>query len=534
MRYFLLLLNLSFFFNAYRAQVPQWDWAVNPVQHFNYYMVKSCISVDGVGYTYVLSESRGVYANPSLMPDSGSFLARFDRSGNVVWTKKIPGTPRTICADINGNVYVGGRRYDYSISPTFSTGAFISKYDHTGTLVWEYTSAHKYTSITALTVSHSGKLFVLGSKADTMVIGSNTLTGKHSLMSACFLPDGSPQWARTGAIIPDTSRTFGCGNQIYADSQDNIFITYQYSSCPNWSCVDAGLLKLDKNGNYVLHKNYSGYDGVCNGIAVDAAGDIYMSHCKSAWTSGGSYVLRKYKADMSSYYWEKEVAAWQCQNQTLDSRPLLDGHGSLFIAGAIGSQCGKYRDTLVYGNETIITDSVQDIAILKLDCSTGNYQKVWHIAGDLYDYAAQIDMDILGNIYAVGSFNNHNYFSGTGGETNDTLCFDQHCISGGSAGNQLFVAKLKLSALDFNDNVGLTDHNLPEIRIAPNPTSGSVNFGGVPVNSVEVLDLTGRLHGRFVPNATNCIDVAALNDGVYILRVFSGTTVSTGRLVLIK
>ena len=532
MRYFLHVLPIVFFISL-GAQVPAWDWAINPVQHRGYQMGKSLISVDGLGYTYILSESRGIGANPSLLSDSGVFLARVNRTGQVMWAKKIPGTPASICADQTGNVYVGGKMYSYT-TPTVAVGAFISKYDLQGSLIWEYTSSNIYTSVTALTVSPSGKLFVTGSKADVMVISTKTLTGGHTFMAACFLPDGSLQWARSGEVVPDTSHLFGFGEQLCVDANDNLYVTYRYGTCPNWSCLNAGLLKLDQHGNYILHKDYSGYDGVCNGIAVDAAGDIYMSHCKSAWTSGGSHVLRRYKPDMSSWYWEKEVAAWECQDQFIDSRPLLDKQGSVYIAGAIGSQCGTYVDTLVYGTQTVITDSVQDIALVKMDCLTGNYQKVWHIPGDLYDLVEQIDMDRLGNIYAVGLFNIHTYFNGNGSEANDTLCFGAHCLSGGTEGSQLFVAKLKLSSLDFNNDVGLTTQSISKIRVAPNPSSGPVNFGVVPVNLVEVFNSTGQCAGRFVPGPENQINLEKFPDGIYFLRMVCGNAVSTGRLVLAR
>ncbi len=516
-----LLISICFFFViSLNAQNEFWEWAINPSQPNGQFVYKPDISVDPFGNVFVLSESRGIYSNPMLTNDSGAFIARYNQYGQLSWTKKIIGSPTAICADESGDVYVSGSHFTYNQTPTNSPGAFLAKYSSTGNLLWEYTSPNRYTQISAIALGVSGRIFVTGCKADVMVLGTFTLTGEHSLLLACFSPNGNVLWAKSGEVMNDTI-LYGWGNQIALDQYENVYTTYQRATCPNWSCGEGGFIKLDQNGNHITHKKFSGYNAVCNGIVVEPNGDVIASHCLSAWTSGGTYVLRRYKPDFSSYYWEKVVSEWQCRPLSMESRPAFTSNGDLFIAGGAGSQCNPTVQKIGFGTDTIVTDSLMDIVLARVDRTTGDYTGVWHIAGAMTDNIEQICTDKFGNCYAVGNFNlNYIYNSN---KPCDTLCFDATCLGMSKPAKQLFVAKLRVSASLFPDGVDEVK-NLALNLLSPNPTEGIIILkNDVRPEFIEVADINGRRCGHLAVGDDGRINFSEYPCGVYVFRVPTAT-----------
>lgn len=76
------------------------------------------------------------------------------------------------------------------------------------------------------------------------------------------------------------------------------------------------------------------------------------------------------------------------------------------------------------------------------------------------------------------------------------------------------------------------------VNVFPNPTSGNlyVNLGGMQVNKVELYDMMGRmqLEQRYqaIPQAE--LDVNGLPNGIYLLRIQSGTQWFTDRVMVSK
>jgi hypothetical protein len=525
----LLLLGFSFCF----SQVPVWQWAVNPSQVLNYWGTGIKTTVDPFGNVFLLSDSRGAAASPSITADSGVYLARYSQSGLLLWCKHLEGYPSSVCADQKGNVFVGGTKYHYNTTPTVTTGAYITKIDAHGNTVWENDYKNRFSAITSLTVGPSGRLFVTGYKADTLLMGSVMVAGAHPLFVARLTEGGITEWAKSGEVVPDTSGSYkGSGNTVTLDEYENVFVTYKTSTCPNWSCLQGWLLKLDKDGNYLLNKYLTDYNGDCRGLVIQPGGDIVMTLCASAWTSGGSFALRRYKADLSSYYWSRTVAAWQCKSLCIDSKPVSDPSGFIYITGSAGSQCGPYKYKLGFGSDTIMTDSLEDIVVCKLNAQTGDFVKVWHLPGRLYDHASDISVDRFGNCYVSGVFNGS--YSGSQ-EPNDTLCFGTHCLTGGSKNYQLFLAKLRLSEMEFTDYAGLPHDQAPKLLLSPNPSSGIFQVSGnVPFSGeYRVYDISGMLviKGQLYNSQ---FDLSACNDGIYIVEVNENNRSLHAKVVLQK
>src|SRR5881396_2913902 len=102
---------LIIFYDMICAQVSgTWDWAKG-VTEGDSWGVKTC--VDRFGDVFILGSTQGAAASPSITPESGWYVARYDRNGQFTWSRHISGNPTTITCDMEGNLYVGG---NHSIS----------------------------------------------------------------------------------------------------------------------------------------------------------------------------------------------------------------------------------------------------------------------------------------------------------------------------------------------------------------------------------------------------------------------------------
>ncbi len=64
---------------------------------------------------------------------------------------------------------------------------------------------------------------------------------------------------------------------------------------------------------------------------------------------------------------------------------------------------------------------------------------------------------------------------------------------------------------------GVSDYEMEELTLYPNPTNGKVFIGHENVLAVEVFDKTGRLLA--IQRNDNEVDLSAFADGVYTLRI---------------
>lgn len=59
----------------------------------------------------------------------------------------------------------------------------------------------------------------------------------------------------------------------------------------------------------------------------------------------------------------------------------------------------------------------------------------------------------------------------------------------------------------------------------PNPTKGILEYNGstLPIQQIDIFDQTGRLVKHMKEVATNTLDLEALNDGIYLVRIQTAT-----------
>ena len=84
-----------------------------------------------------------------------------------------------------------------------------------------------------------------------------------------------------------------------------------------------------------------------------------------------------------------------------------------------------------------------------------------------------------------------------------------------------------------DDTSYITDTKLTDIMVYPTLTSGKILFGGLQNANIQVFDVTGNKVAEF-NNVSNNINIANLNNGIYILRVTENGKVLNKKIVLQK
>jgi hypothetical protein len=196
-------------------------------------------------------------------PDAGAFvnvcgfLRKYNKSGKVVWTRKIIGTPNPdlienadapedVAVDGNGNVYVVGST-NGSLSGTNGGfyDMFIRKYSASGRVLWtrqRHYSDYDFANNVAVSDSSVYLIgeFVKGNDFDT---GPKVRVIKHNT-------DGSMIWDK-GYRTYETSLQV---SDASADRKGNLYVSGTGSDRNNQSSNYRSVIKLNPNGGYTWKK----------------------------------------------------------------------------------------------------------------------------------------------------------------------------------------------------------------------------------------------------------------------------------------
>ncbi|MBK7909423.1 T9SS type A sorting domain-containing protein [Candidatus Pollutiaquabacter sp.] len=167
------------------------------------------------------------------------YIAKYNANGQAVWVRKGGGNRddrgRGAMLDGQGNLYVVG---SFGTSATFSgttitsnsaqQGAFLAKYDTSGSLQWILPMGGCCDTIRAYSITrdNAGNIYTTGYFGSTMTLGSLSITsaGSWDIFFAKVDPNGNPIWLkRAGYIYED----FGQG-LAYSPSRDEIYLSGQF------------------------------------------------------------------------------------------------------------------------------------------------------------------------------------------------------------------------------------------------------------------------------------------------------------------
>jgi hypothetical protein len=535
----LLALFISLGLSKANCQTPDWVWARS---------AQSNVTGAGIGWSIATDKSCNEYITgyykdtitfvPFILTstsNSTSYLAKYDSSGNVRWTKSAVNSSMgnsyriNVCTDIFGNAYVIGYFTDtvsfgsYTLVSAGSTDIFLVKYDSFGNILW----ARSAGGINAeeglwVTTDLSGNVYITGFfQSPTVTFDSYTLTnvGNTNIFIVKYDSSGNVLWAKSEGGSADDY-----GYSIATDAFANVFITGRFSSshlilgsyalnnAGNW---DIFLAKYDSSGNVLWAKSAGGADtdeGVCT--AADAAGNVYITGWYlSTSISFGSYTLvnpGQYNAYLVKYdslgnvRWAKNIGG---PGTEMGYCVAVDSANRVYITGAFSSPA------LTFDTITVHVPFIYDPMYIAGYDSTGHvlFAKAL-VSGGANNNA--VAASPLGSIYIGGDFELVNPFI----IGNDSLVH-----SGYTTSENVFVAKLSYS----QSGQGISEISpAKEFLLYPNPFDDKLTAsppaplqGRAEEEELTLFDVFSRvlLRRSFVNSAT--INTEQLARGIYFYEI---------------
>jgi hypothetical protein len=536
---FVLQLALSFMFlTSLKSQNSGWIWGRNAIGGGN--NEGYCITNDAfgnvyvTGYFYYNSITFGGYTLNNIH-SSGSdvFLVKYNANGDVLWAKNIGGNfddyGKSICTDINGNVYVTGNFrsdslvFDSDTLINTSTGLvdiFLAKYDSNGNFIWAKSFGGNSTDqSSSITIDENSNLYMTGYfYSDTLVFGNDTLyNGGYSTFIVKYDSNGYIFWAKCSKSASAYS--------IIADNNGHIYITGDFAGSyvifendtlfnSSGSNYDFFLVKYDSIGNVLWAKSEggSGHE-VGNSVTTDGLGNIIITgEFSSDSITFDSYLLNNF--GLNDIFIVKYNSIGNVLGATTaggikddySNHISSDAFGSFYLTGYFES------DTLVIDGTTLVNNGIDNIFLAKFN---SNCNIIWarSVEGNLYDYSNSITNDSIGNVYITGSFNSSSIVF-----ENDTLINNGH--------PNFFISKLGY-ATSINEL-----NNVIESIIFPNPSSQVLNIKTIPNSEIYIYNIEGKLVKSAFANCNlTIINISFLSKGIYLIKVKTDKGITINKFI---
>lgn len=527
---------------------------------------KWAINLSGTGYDYpwdIISDDRGnIYTlgglqgstdfDPGIgvfnLTSEGAFdiyISKLDINGKFIWAKRIGSSADdigySIALDSQGNVYATGTftgvvDFDPNANKyyltSFAQNNFILKLDTNGNFVWaKKFEGSNYFFGHSIIVDRSGNVYTTGYFQQTLDFDPNATTyyltsnGGTDAFISKLDSSGNFQWAKKIGGASDDG-----GTSISLDVNQNVYISGSFQDTVDFDpssgiyplyavgINNIFILKLDKDGQFVWVKNFSGTISEYNfsslyysRLTLSHTGAIYIMGSfvntvdfdpsdKSYYlTSNGGYDIYLVKLNsIGEFIWAKKIGE---KNDDLGDM-VVDANENIILTGTFESTMDIDPGISTYNLKSI---GMSDIFISKLDYN-GSFLWAKSIGNSGIDYSSTIT-ESNGNIFIAGGFSGLVDF-------NSPLA--SNLISNGA--NDNFIAKYghTLSSLKENSN----EH---KILFYPNPTMGNLKIDlGEQSLSAQII-VTNSI-GEEIIN-TKYINITLINlqikcdPGVYFLTV---------------
>lgn len=499
--------------------------------------------LDDAGNVYVTGYSDGIgsfnvdyitikYNNEGLE----QWVARYDGPGIVEKDDRAS----SIALDEDGNVYVTGGSTGIDTFYDYTT----IKYNNDGVEEWvaHYDGPGNHMDIaTSISLDESGNVYVTGYSFASVAIDRDYATIKYD-------NDGVEQWvARYNGPANERDQAYS----ITLDTAGNIYVTGRSKGIG--TSYDYATIKYNNDGVEQWAARYDGpanYDDSAESIALDDAGNVYVTGYSNGITSC-DYATIKY----NSYGVEQWVARYDCPASERDqaSSIALDAAGNVYVTGFDnGITSNSNYATIKYNNDGV----EQWIANYN---GTGNDSDVpssiaLDIAGNVY-VTGKSNISGNGNDYATIKYNNdgvEQWVASYNGPGNNSDA--PSSIALGSDGNVYITGfstgsgtSEDFATIKYSQDTGIGETaETPEfsLRVYPCPVSTTASIAVTlpepSICSVFVYSLDGRLmetlHKGTLPQGEHFFvwQTSQIPVGVYLLRVSAGSMDSVSRLAVIR
>jgi hypothetical protein len=467
------------------------------------------------------------------------FVAKYDNAGALVWVRTAGGTggdyARAAACDGAGNVYIAGEIEGSAMFGTVQVNGnpgtndvFVAKYDASGTLQWAKSfGGYQDDKARSIAIDPSGNVYLAGVVQGTAMFGSSiTLTtnaGSEDIFIAKLDPNGNPLWAhRMGGPMDEDAKG------VKADASGNVYAAgYFYGAADFGSTnltaqgnfADVFVGKWDTNGTMLWLKQGGGaYDDVAWGIAIDAAGNSYITGEFNAYATFGAQALTTAgQADV--FVVKYDPLGTEMWASRLGGN-IIDRARGIATNGTAVAITGQYSGQVTIGSHTVTAADSSDVFIASFNAATGagNWILAGNGAADAYEdlgYEAgnAVDMTAAGMIHATGSYL-------------DTESFAFFQLAPWTR-SDIFIAKIDPGVP--TGTIGVHEVSaINDVNITPNPSAGSVNIS-IEVSkeesfTVNVVNALGQVIyteslKNFSGSYSKKLDLSANGKGVYMINV---------------
>jgi len=491
------------------------------------------IAVDDSSNSYItgyMDAANNIRLNNSACINHDIFIAKYDKTGTLIWIDQIGGGSNDIgwgiSVDKDHNVYVAASfqdtlnlATDTLICQGFSD-VLVTKFNSAGVLQWARKAGGSIGNYGyAIDCDSLNNVYVTGSFYGTVQFDAITLTsyGWNDCFLAKYDTYGNLQWAiNSGGSTAGIDEAYA----ISIDKDNNIYTSGKFSDTAFFASdtliskggSDCFISKFDPSGNMQWVKQAGGNgDDIAQGIALDNSGNICVTgyfestghfESDSLISNGGSDIfIAKYDSSGNLKWSEKAGGSGTDQGAGISS----DKNGKNYITGFFSGNSN-------FGSIPVVSSGSVDIFVTCLD-SLGNFEWTKKSGSIGLDAGSSIGTDTANNIFLAGLFTNSCTFESI------------NLTSEGSM--DLFIGMIDTDgSVNINENI-TAENNL---NVFPNPTNGIINFVlknnvfSKPV-SVNVFNNLGVLvFEKQFKDQENKIDLSSFGKGIYFIEtVFNET-----------
>ncbi|MGI8966353.1 MAG: SBBP repeat-containing protein [Limisphaerales bacterium] len=444
------LLSFLFCFNS-RAAIPSFRWATSAGGMAN---LGEGVTTDIFGDILICGGFPGTisFANTNLTSRGGDdiFLAKYNRSGALVWARQAGGTasagPGTsgdasysVATDGSGNIFVSGyfsgtATFGNSSNLTSSGGndIYLAKYDKDGNLLWaKRAGGANHDTGLHIKVDSGGNCYLSGFYRSTASFGGTNLivaAGNPTfsdLYLAKYDPAGNVVWAKSaGGNLNDVSY------DVAIDANTNIFVTGYFQNTATFDTTnvtsaggqDFFIAKYNSAGTLFWVQSGGGTGADLGRSAASDGTNVYVTASFQGTATfgptnltsyGGSDVaLLKYDG-AGTLLWAQQIGGPGNDDGTV----AIDGLGNLYLTGT-------FSGSATFGSTNLTaTNLASDIYVAKYTAN-GNLFWAKRAGGSNADSSRDIAVDVGQNVYITGNFaGNASFDSASLSSTNSSDIF---------------------------------------------------------------------------------------------------------------
>jgi hypothetical protein len=203
----------------------------------------------------------------------------------------------------------------------------------------------------------------------------------------------------------DLSNTIDYAFAMTPDDSSNVYVTGHGGSAGTGD--DYVTAKYDGNGNELWSARYDGpghsFDRA-RGLAVDASGNCYVTGASAGTNSGLDYATIKYDANGSQLWVARHNGA--ANGDDFGNGIALDAAGNVYVTGATDYQNNQIIGPDSFAHYTTIKYDTNGNPIWVARYS---YTNSLYTDGSLDNEAGALTVDKVGNVYVTGFCENHCY-----------------------------------------------------------------------------------------------------------------------------